>query len=291
VAGLAMTSAAMAQWTGVTINDGTAFFRVATAGTGTTLPASSTGSATGFQADFRLGSATSTDQLYTNWWWYRTANDTREHGIASPAGSAAVSRTLLPGQVTYSNIQPQTTGGNSGLRFALNYRVVDLDGAGNGAAIVYSTLTVTNTGTTDILGLNLFNYVDYFLNGQDANDIVPLTNTGTTAGGDRWVTVNDTLAPGLGMSHIGIGASSFGVGSFGAVGGQMTDINTDNFNNFNNGATPTAGQDLTGVFQWNFGTIIAGGSASATSVVVIPTPAAAALMGLGGLVATRRRRA
>jgi MYXO-CTERM domain-containing protein len=48
------------------------------------------------------------------------------------------------------------------------------------------------------------------------------------------------------------------------------------------------------MYQWNLGLIQPGGTATASAAIVVwnsvPTPGAAALIGLGGLVASRRRR-
>lgn len=289
VALLAVTGAAQAQWTGATLTDGNAVFAVPAGGTGT-LPTSATAGGSTPTADFRTNGTTSNDNLFTNWWWVRVAGDTREFAISSGTGSSAPSRTLTgTNQVDYTgiNLPPATAVNHANLRYSLRFIVTDLDGAGGAAAQVTSVLTVTNIGNTAVQGFTAFNYVDYFLNNQDANDIVPVGNAGVS-GSDRYVIVNDTAAPGLAMAHIGLGASAYGVGSFTIVGAQFGDTGVDNFADANNG---TVAGDLTGVMQWNIGEIRAGASVSVTGIVVIPTPGAAAFLGLGGLMASRRRRA
>lgn len=289
-AGLAITSPAWAQWTGASITDGDVRFQVPSGSTGAgTLPSSTTASGTSISADFRTTGAAGTDHVFTNWWWYRANGDTRERALSVPtAQQAAVVKTLTgTNQVDYTNIQPEATGNNAGLRFSMTWSVLDTDGAGGNQGRVLSTLTVINTAATAATAVNLFSYVDYFFAGQDANDFVAAGGAGFDGTG-RFINVQDSVISTFGtMQHYGAGATAFGVGPFSAVGGQLGDTSVDDFTNFNNAITPA---DISGVLQWSFGDIPAGGSASATMTLAIPAPGALALLGLGGLVAGRRRR-
>jgi MYXO-CTERM domain-containing protein len=199
-------------------------------------------------------------------------------------------KTTTADSVNWNNIQVPTSTGLANIRFSLSYRVVDLDGVGTTRGQVISVLTATNTGTTAVTNVNLFNYVDYFFTGEDSGDQVLAGDLGVDASGNRYIKVSDTGdTGGFGtLYHQGIGANAVTAGSFGLVGGQMTDTNTDNFGDFNGALT--AG-DQTGVMQWTFASLGAGETATAVSVITIPTPGAFALVGLGGLVAARRRRA
>lgn len=291
IAGMAMASAANADWSAASISDGDVFMRVPS-GTGTTMNASTTSTASGVTADFRTTGATGTDHTFTNWWWYRANNDTRERALAAPtAAQAAVTKsTNGTSGVTYSNIQPETSGVNVDLRFTLSFQVVDLDGPGGNQGTMFTSLTVQNNGSAAAVNVNLYHYFDYFFTGEDAGD--QANNTGVS-GDTRFISIidsTDTTVPSFGsMYHAGVGASAYTVGSFTVVGGQMGDTNIDNFSDLNSALT--AG-DQTGVMQWSFGDIPAGGSAMAlASVTIIPAPGAAALLGLGGLIAGRRRRA
>lgn len=284
-AGLAMASMAQAQnRTGARLIDGNANFDVgATPSSSTAIPSSTTSGGVSFTANLRVnGGATptsGTDNAFTAWWWYRTGTDTREFALANPA-----SRTLAADgrSVNYTFVQ-------SGLNFSLTFAVESL-GAQHGR--VNSTLQVSNNGTADIAGVNLFWYVDTFLAGADANDFV----TGTsTDGGVRRVLMRDSSVAGANYfgEVTGVGATGFGVGSFTLVGSQVGDTSIDNFADVVGTGTASPGQDQSAIMQWDLGTIAAGTSATVLGQysVSVPTPGAAALLGLGGLLAARRRRA
>jgi hypothetical protein len=283
VAGLA--GVASAQWTAPARSDGDASYT-------NSMPTSQTTSAASATADFRTAGLTSSDHLFSNWWWTRAGGDTREFALASPTGSAAVTRTDFgTNAVQYSGIQPYLTGANAALRFTLTITTLDLDGPGGNRGSVTSTLSVTNTGSAAIGGVNLFNYVDYFFTGEDGSDRIDALDAGVgvNARFGRVTDVADTQGfPAL--WHLGVGATGYGFGAFSAVGGQVGDTGIDNFADFNN-ATAATGGDISGVMQWNFGDVGAGETRSATAILaVVPTPGTLALLGLGGLVAGRRNR-
>lgn len=283
---LAGASVANAQWTTQTINDGNARFSL------NSMPTLNTSGGSTPTADLRPNNTiltTAGDNLFTAWWWVRDGSDTRERCIAVAAGQqAAVVKTSTANSVTYSNIQIATTGAISNIRFAMTFAVLDLDGAGTAACRVAMTLTATNIGTSTVTGMTFQNYIDPFLGGADAGDQCLAGNHGV-AGGNRFMTYTDAGFPGSNLTHVGIAANAYTGGSFSLVGSQMGDATVDNFTD-NNGAL-VAG-DQSSVMQWNFGDLAAGASVSATAfAVMVPTPGAAALLGLGGLMASRRRRA
>lgn len=282
---------ANAQWTNATLTDGNAYFRV----TNGTMPTSITAGASGFTADFRLGGSatTSTDHTFSHWWWVRGGTDTREYALALPSTAqqnAAVKTTTGTNEVSWSNLNPLSAGQLSNVRFTLTYKVIDLDGPGSLQGQVVSVLRATNIGSTTATGVSVFNYVDYFFTGEDSGDVVPAGDAGIDGSGNRFIKVSDPSdTGGFGsMYHQGVGASGYGVGAFSAVGGQVGDTGIDNFNDFNNATTAA---DQSGVMQWNFGDLAPGASAEAVSILTIPTPGALALVGMGGLIAARRRRA
>jgi hypothetical protein len=284
VAGL--TASAMAQNSGFRLTDGTAVYEVTSGGTSGTIPTTSepTGTSAGVQANFRINGGTSgTDNLYANWWWYRTGASTRELAVRQTTGTAVRSSTGA-NNVSYAI----TT--TAALSFNLSWTLNQLDA--NTAVITY-TATATNTSTADIAGFSMFNYADYFINGADASDRVTSTFAGSPA---RIINMDDSTTPAWGMTHRGTGANGFIVGTFAGVGGQITDTSIDNFTDTNSGAPvfPALGTDISGIMQWNFGDLRAGSSVTATASIVawnvVPTPGAAALAGLGLLAAGRRRR-
>lgn len=287
VAGLA--SAANAQWTNSgALNDGNVFGSF-TAGS---MPSSNTTGPASITADFRLGGAASTDHFFTNWWWARAGADTREHTLSvATVDQAAVVKTVTANSVTWSNIKmPAAAAGLANIRFTLSFSVTDLDGSGTTQGRTVTSLIATNIGATTVTNVNLFNNVDYFFTGEDAGDQVLAGDAGVDGNGNRFMKISDTSdTGGFGtLYHQGIGATGYGAGSFSTISGQMSDTGLDNFADVNSALT--AG-DQTGIMQWNFGDLAPGASVQAISIVTIPTPGALALVGVGGLVAARRRRA
>jgi hypothetical protein len=282
---VAAAGVANAQWTTQVITSGNV---IAT----NSLPTSNTTSPLSATADFRLGGTGSTDHLFTNWWWARAGADTREHTLSvATAQQAAVVKTFTADSVTWSNIQmPAAAAGLQNIRFTLTQRVVDLDGAGMLQGQFISILTATNVGTTTVSALTLFNNMDYFFTGEDGGDQVLAGDAGIDGSGNRFIKVSDTSdTGGFGtMYHQGVGATGYGAGAYTVIAGQMSDTNIDNFADTNNALV--AG-DQTGIMQWNFGDLAPGASREAVSILTIPTPGALALVGLGGLLAARRRRA
>lgn len=286
LAGLALASSAMAQNTGARLIDGDSLYDVTSTGSAGTIPTTAEpgGTAVQIQGNFRVTGApatTGTDNVYANWWWFRTSSDTRELGIRQAAGTATKTLTGT-NQVNYV-----ITTTNASLSFNVMYRV---DDQGASQALMTTSVTVTNIGANPVLGLNLFNMLDIFLNGADASDHV--TSAGVV-GSDRVINWDDTAAlasnPLKFAKWTGVGATGYGAGDFGGISGQVTDTTVDNFADVIT-SNPVAGQDMSGVMQWNFGDLAPGGFATATSTLLVPAPGALALLGLGGLMAARRRR-
>ena len=299
VAVCGLAASAMAQNTGARLIDGNALYDVTSTGTAGTIPttAEPTGTAAQVQANFRMTGAPATtgqDQLYANWWWYRVnGTSTREHGIRQTTGTA-VKSSLGANHVAY-----QIDNG-AGLLFTMNFTLTDQDGpSGNDAANIFMTVGVTNN-TGAAADISLFNMADLFLFGGDAGDRLRTA----TVGADRSLLVSDSAAGAAAnatMMFTGYGASGYGIGTFSGISGQMSDTSVDNFADTNVGAPvePAAGADISAVMQFNLGVIPAGGTGYAAAAIAvhlngtaqtIPTPGALALLGFGGLVATRRRR-
>lgn len=294
IVGLA-SSAAMAQNTGAILTNGPHAFNFGGTGfsTPSTLPTASTGANPSM--DFRVGSNTQRN-IFTGYWYYRVGTDTRERNFNS-----AATRTLTgTSRVDYTYTSIFGTGGTAvaGLSGGLSYELFNISAS---SACLVTIATITNSGNAPV-SLSLFGANDVDLGGNNANgfggDVVsPLD----LSGGNRTWIVNDTGATTAGpwsMRYVGFGATGAGVGGFSAINGQMTDTNVDNFVPDLNAAGLAAG-DYAEVMQWDL-TIPAGESRTVTLAIaianngetptVVPTPGAAALLGLGGLAAMRRRR-
>jgi|GEM_PF-1774193 len=289
VVGLA-ASAAVAQNTGARLTDGSAIFDYTATGTGT-LPTSSTagGNVTmNLQID-GLANAIGTRQLFSGNWYYRISGDTRERHFAN-----AATRTLTgTNSVTWTFGSMFGSGGIAvgGLTSSMSYTVTD---TGADSVLLASSVTVNNAGNTAVV-IDLFNAYDVDLAATFPGDVYAAL---LTSGGNRQWNFSDAAAGGPWTgAFLGIGAQGAGVGGFSAINGQMTDTGVDNFiPDLNAGGVAAA--DNAAAMQWRL-TIPAGGSFSVDSFLaigrngaeaVVPTPGAAALLGLGGLVALRRRR-
>jgi hypothetical protein len=256
--GAAASSTAFGQaGTGFTISDGNTFF------TGGDTPTTAA-SGTSVSADFRTTGAAGTDHLFGNWWYYRMEGvDTREFRFASQTGATVVAGNTATRSFTFPSFSA-----------VLTYQV---NATGVDSGMVTETLVIT-PATSGFL--NIFNYADFFISGQDANDTADVASG---AGMSLRDTVTNTV---LNFGAVPA-ATNFQVGPFGAVTTLMGNAVGDNLTNIN--STVPAGSDIGGAFQWRL-EVVQGQSITIQERFVVPTPGALALLGLGGLAAARRRR-
>ncbi len=259
-AGIAVAaSAASAQTgTGFTISDGNAFF------TGGATPTTAA-SGTSVTADFRVTGATGTDHLFGNWWYYRLeGTNTREFRFNNQVGPTVVAGNTA----TRSFAFPEFTA-------TLTYQI-------NSTGPVSGMLTETLVINPLIAGnLNIFNYADFFISGQDAGDTAPMA-------GNSGMNILDVVTGQVLNFGASPAATNFQVGPFGAVTTLMGDTTPSNLTNVN--ATVPAGSDIGGAFQWTV-PVAVGQPITIVETFRIPAPGTAALLGLGGLMIVRRRRA
>jgi hypothetical protein len=248
---LALAAAALAQpGTGGTITHNNATF------TQGDVPLSSVG--TGPVGEFRVGGPGNPNHYFQSWWWARFPGDTREHALYGPA-TANWGGSL--GQLNYSF---------PGLPVVQTYQVI---GTGSGGVLVES-ITLTNTSNQP-LSANLFHYLDLDLNGSASGDSAVLN-------GPNSIKVTD----GPWTAHYE-GSGTYEVGGFPTVRDLLTN---NSINNFSNSGLPFGPGDWTGGWQWSF-TLQPNDMITLTaSLSIIPAPASAAVLALGGLVAARRRR-
>lgn len=276
VAGLALSAAAMAQNTGALLVDGNARYQLgsSTLGTGP-LNTSATTTSGGPTVNFNhqgVGSGSwGHDHVFNDWWWFRTNNDTRELAIAN-----ATSRTPSgTNSITYGYAL------SGGLTGELTYTVTD---TGPTSGRLDQSWVITNPGSTSV-NLSMFHFIDVFLGNADANDVINLTTP------FERMLVTDNVIANLSLDWWGVGASRASAGGFSTVRAPLTNATVDNLPNT---TFPSGPADLAGAFQWDL-VVPAGGSISILSSYAlndsaIPAPGALALLGLGGLLAARRRR-
>lgn len=257
VAGTLVAGSALGQvGSGGTISNGDTVFTIADYAT--------SGTGNGQTANFSVTGAAGTDHMFQTNWWYRLPGQTRESVLNSATSFSYVGNiaqvrfTLGNGVIATLTSQVQQTGAGSGR--------------------LTQTLDVTNN-TLDPITISLFNYADLDVNNTGTNDVTILSNSLMRA-----------ASGGITAQYSGIGAGAYQEDAFSGLRTLLADTAITNLTSL-----PVVGtsvqHDFTGGYQWNV-TIDPGFSRSVVSTVsiTVPTPGAAALMGLGGLAAFRRRR-
>jgi len=219
------------------------------------------------------------NQVFEQRFFYRTALMNDEVAVDSLPALGPVATDTNP----FSDIRPDTlayqfSDVGAGLEFEVSFK---LRGglAGSGNSDLAETIIIRNVGNV-AQTVSFFQYVDFDL--------------GNSAGGDvAWI--EDGRVAFQGESNGGIYMSEtvaapaptfFQVGLFPTITNLFGNGVADNLSN---NAGPVVG-DASWAFQWDF--VVAPGSQFTISKdkLIVPAPGALALLGLGGLVAGRRRR-
>lgn len=218
------------------------------------------------------------NHMYSQWFWYRTSAMASEARINSLP--------LIVGGTTDSNFDnnDDTLFLSYGTlnTFTIDVRFV-LDGgsAGSNLSDVAEQVTITNHSSAPIT-FSFFQYSDFDLNSDILDDFVGQVNANTIQQSDFGgnFTVSETVVT---PAPNGVEVNTYPVTLLSLDDGAVT--------NLNGNAGPLAGPaDYTWAFQWDV-TIQPGGSFQISKdKQITPTPGALALLGLGGLALTRRRR-
>jgi hypothetical protein len=234
-------------------------------------------SQTGGDGNLRLTGASGTDHLSKNAWYYRTAQSNQnrvfQNGLVP---STNVTEGITGGQ----HFQNYTDASDNGIdKFSAQFRT-NIYSFGANTAVVYTTLTIKNNAATSRT-LQIFNLVDFDLNGLA---------TGDTVSYDATQQANKFTDTGITAWHKGFNATGREANTSSALRNTRLNLGSANLN----GASgPTTG-DVASAFQWSI-TLAAGESttiaaAFSLNTFAVPAPGSLALMGLGALVAGRRRR-
>jgi hypothetical protein len=151
---------------------------------------------------------------------------------------------------------------------------------GSGTSDLAETIRITNTGTVATT-LSFFQYVDFDLGGTSGGDVGEIVDSRVARQWEQFgvAFISETVVtPAPNFFQIGNWPSIVSL-----FGNGVPD-------NLNNSAGPVFG-DVTWSFQWNI-TLLPGQTfiISKDKLIFIPTPGAFAALGLGGLIAARRRR-
>jgi hypothetical protein len=211
------------------------------------------------------------NQLYQQWFWYRTALQTREYSIDTIGAPTIVQNSPSQATSTYTGV---------GFTLSVTYDLVGGAG-GSGQSTVNESITINNT-TASPLGFNLFQYSDYNLGGVDM-DVVQIQ-----AGYGYALVTSGPLS--LAEAVVTPAANNGEVAPYDQT---LLKLNNGAIDSLNGSLGPSAPGDNTFAFQWPF-TIAPNGSqiiskVKSLQVQVIPEPTTAglAMLGLGALVGRR----
>lgn len=195
------------------------------------------------------------------WWWVRVDGaNSRENAVYQP--TAVVSNPAANElRIVYNYTSFQLT---------LRFTVSGFD-AGFGALTQTATIRNTSGGA---LSFNLFNYMDVNAGGTTTN-VASITGPNTADFSDGFTTATYEAS------------NALRIDTTNNVRGLLTNNSVDNLS----GGTINSLGDLEVAAQFAFTLPNNGVQTVSTTLTVIPTPGAAALLGVGGLVAFRRRRA
>lgn len=226
------------------------------------------------------------DRLALQGFWFRTSFMDREQNVGTLGVVNAISTDTNPFADTRNDtasVRYVGQNGASGGSFFIDTTwTIRGSTAGSGRADMSETIVITNNSTFLPLTISFFQYADFDLSVGTSDDlnVAILGANHNTASQTGSVMLNETVvtpAPTRWTATTQLALSLL-----------MEDNSVSNLDNVANLNGPA---DLAWGFQWDF--VIQPG----LSVVItkdkslVPTPGAAALLGLGGLIAARRRRA
>lgn len=214
-----------------------------------------------------------TNQLFQQWFWYRVGN----------TDEAPLNSLGLQGFVTSNtNFDPAddtvfASYSNGSLRADITF---GLQGGSNGSgqSDILEQIVLINVGSTP-LDLHFFQYSDFDLGGTAGGDTVFIPNGNLAQQSDSAGTAfNETV--------VTPAANHWQVSSFATVRNLFSDGLPTTLNDFGG---PLTG-DMTWAFEWDINLLPGDSFVISKDKLITPAPGAFALLGLGGLVAGRRRR-
>lgn len=292
-AGLAAAQSIASAQTLSTIRLQDGLFRYAE--TGITAASNRTGTGAGSANFGFIGTNTAStstsvvsDVLFQNWWWYRSAGDTREFALSNQTFGQ---QNLAGNSATVRYNEPIGGSTSDRLIFEITYTLNQISPTQAAVTINWNIFNQSNVDQP----VSFFAYAD--------------SDVGTSATDD-----NGTYVPGTGINTYRNDNSLTDAANFFTMSADLrtndrwqigafsgTDLTSPRValgntavTNLSNSDTIGAAGDNAGALQWDL-TIPAGQSLGGRVTkgynYVIPSPGALALVGLGGLVAARRRRA
>lgn len=219
------------------------------------------------------------NHMYSQWFWFRVNGMTQEQRInALPLVGASVSNTDLfdPRNDTFSC----AFGNLNDFTIEASFTLTG-SGPGNTRSDVREGLRIRNRGSAPRT-FSFYQYCDFDLDNDIQDDRVQVTNANAVVQEDllSGTTVAETvLTPSPTLSEVNTYATT------------LLKLDDALVTNLNGTVGPLLGRaDYTWAFQWDF--VLQPGEDYIISKdkLITPAPGALALLGLGGLVAGRRRR-
>jgi|GEM_PF-1599012 len=238
-------------------------------------------SASGGDGNLRVTGASGTDYLSKNTWYYRNTqtnlNKNFLNGLVSTAGGNVTESAV--GDTHTQKFNNASDNGIDNFSALFTNKIFNM---GANTALVYTTLKIKNNAAT-ARTLQIFNALDFDLNGT-GNEVVSYNSSTQT--------FTYTKTGGATGYHRGFNATGVQAGTTSAIRGSggVVVVGGSNLN----GTTSASSTNSATAFQWTLnlaaGQEVTIEAAFAINTLAIPTPGSLALIGLGGLVAGRRRR-
>ncbi|MCU0689544.1 MAG: PEP-CTERM sorting domain-containing protein [Phycisphaerales bacterium] len=258
------------------------------------LAATTAGLTAGSGTNYTLSSTTNgtLDHAWRFGWFFRLQSANREYAFPNAASGVADGITANRTAIVGSNLGTESSGGydynittgtvavTSEVRSQQRWSISNT----GGVVTVDIVNSLVNLGTTPVT-ISLFWIGDLDIQAGFGDDTATVSPTAIAFANANASGQTVTATRGNSNAYIVRGAVT-GIGATTAFD-EMTNNSIINFDNTNL-SSPTGG-DVTYGLQWTV-TIEPGSDFTAFTSLVVPTPGAMALLGMGGLLAARRRR-
>jgi hypothetical protein len=213
------------------------------------------------------------NQMFRQWFWFRVDNDTREYPLET-LGTPDLR--VLDGNFNEGDDVLTAVYNNERLKVTLNYTLSGGE-VGTNRSSVNEQIRIENPGRTAI-NLSFFQYCDLDLNGTPSGDTVQILGGNTAVQSDVNVFASETVVTPQ--------PSAFTVANWNAL---LNELNNDTITNLDGVAGPYTG-DAAWAFQWNVVLPGGGNLIISKNKTIVPEPASAAMLVLGGLALSGLRR-